>query len=81
MKALSKLTAAAFIITALFLTTNVKAQTTAAHTVGFSIGPDAGFPTGNLTIGSTFVLGGTPQLRYGVSNNFCKHLSSSFSLF
>ncbi len=76
MKALSKLTAAAFIVTALFLTTNVKAQTTAAHTVGFSIGPDAGIPTGNLTIGSTFVLGGTPQLRYGVSNNFAITLTS-----
>jgi hypothetical protein len=76
MKTLSKLTAAVFIITALFLTTNVKAQTTPAHTVGFSIGPDAGIPTGNLTIGSTFVLGGTPQLRYGVSDNFAITLTS-----
>src|SRR5580698_1789663 len=76
MKRLSKLTAAAFIVTALFLTTNLKAQTTPAHTVGFSIGPDAGIPTGNLTIGSTFVLGGTPQLRYGVSDNFAITLTS-----
>ena len=76
MKSLSKLTVAAFIIAAMFFTTTAKAQTTPANTLRMSIGVDAGLPTGNLTIGSNFVLGGTIHLQYGICNNFAVSLAS-----
>src|SRR5258708_6596429 len=76
MKTLSKLMTAIFIVPALFFTTNVKAQTTPANALRFNIGVDADLPTGNLTIGSNFVLGGTARLQYGVSNNFAITLTS-----
>ncbi len=76
MKTFSKLLAAAFTITGLFFTNNVKAQTTPANALWFSIGADAGDPTGNLRIGSVFVLGGTARLQYGITNNFAVTLTS-----
>jgi hypothetical protein len=76
MKTLSKLTAALFTVAALFFTTTVKAQTTPANALRMSIGVDAGLPTGNLTIGSNFVLGGTIHLQYGITNNFDVSLAS-----
>ena len=76
MKPVSKLIAIAFAVAALFFTTQTKAQTTAPGQLRFSIGPDAGFPTGNLTIGSTFVLGGNARLQYGLSNTFAITLTS-----
>jgi hypothetical protein len=76
MKTLAKLTAAAFIVAAPFFTTYVKGQTTPANALRLSIGLDAGIPTGNLTIGSDFVLGGTARLQYGLSNNFAVTLTS-----
>jgi len=76
MKTLSKLTVALFTVAALFFTTTVKAQTTPANALRMSIGVDAGLPTGNLTIGSNFVLGGTIHLQYGITNNFDVSLAS-----
>jgi hypothetical protein len=76
MKMSSKLITAVFITAALFLTTNVNAQTTPAKALIFSAGADAGIPTGNLTIGSDFSLGGTLRLQYGITNNFAITLTS-----
>ena len=76
MKMLSKLITAAFITPALLFTANVNAQTTPAKALLFSAGADAGFPTGNLTIGSTFVLGGTLRLQYGLTDNLALTLTS-----
>jgi hypothetical protein len=76
MKKLSKLLAVAFTATALFFTTTVKAQTTPAHAIIFAIGPDAGLPTGNLTIGSNLVLGGSARLQYGITDNLAFTLGS-----
>jgi hypothetical protein len=76
MKTLSKLMALAFTATALLFTSQLKAQTTAPGQLRFSIGPDAGYPTGNLTIGSVFVLGGNARLQYGLSNSFAITLTS-----
>jgi len=70
MKTLSKLIAAAFATAALFFTINVKAQTTPADSLRFNIGLEAADPTGTARIGTTFILGGTMRLQYGVSNNF-----------
>jgi hypothetical protein len=76
MKNLLKLIAITLTVTSLFFSANVKAQTTPAKALLFSAGADAGFPTGNLTIGSNFVLGGTLRLQYGVSNDFAITLTS-----
>ena len=59
-----------------FLTANVKAQTTAPGALRLGIGADAGLPTGNLKIGATFVLGGTVSLQYGLSDRFAITLTS-----
>jgi hypothetical protein len=76
MKRQSKLITLFFTITVLFFTANLKAQTTPANSLRLSVGADAGIPTGNLRIGSTFVLGGTPSLLYGITNNFAVTLTS-----
>lgn len=63
-------------ITALFFTTKVKAQTTPANALRFGIGLDAGDPTGSARIGTTFILGGTARLQYGLSDNFALTFTS-----
>jgi hypothetical protein len=76
MKILSKLMSVAFTATIIFITADVKSQITPANTLRFSIGPDAGIPTGNLRISSNFVLGGTPRLQYGITDDFAVTLTS-----
>jgi len=76
MKKVSKLIAAALTVTALFFTANVKAQTVPAGSLRMGIGVDAGDPTGNLTISSTFVLGGNISLQYGLTNRFAAEITS-----
>jgi hypothetical protein len=76
MKNLSKLIAVAFTITALFFTQQAKAQITPKGGWMFSIGADAGIPTGNLRISSNLVLGGTARFIYGVTDNFAVTLTS-----
>ncbi len=60
---------------ALFFTTT-KAQTTAANTWQFSIGPDGGFPTGTARAGSNFAFAGTARFQYGLSNSFALTFTS-----
>jgi hypothetical protein len=76
MKKVKKLIIAVLTATILLFTVNVKAQTVPAHGVRMGIGLDAGEPTGNLTIGSTFVLGGTISLQYGITDRFAVALTS-----
>jgi hypothetical protein len=76
MKKVSKLMALVFTAMALCFATDVRAQTTPAGSLRMGIGLDAGIPTGNLTISSNFVLGGTIQLQYGISNSFAVTLTS-----
>jgi hypothetical protein len=76
MKTLKKLMVVACTIAALFFTTQTKAQTTPANAFRFGIGIDAADPTGNARIGTTFILGGTARVQYGVSNNFAITLTS-----
>jgi hypothetical protein len=70
MKTVSKLIAAALTVTALFLTTNLKAQTTPANKFDLSLVVESGLPTGVESMFSTFTLGGNIRLQYGISNNF-----------
>lgn len=76
MKKSSKLIVTVFAVAAMFFTTNLKAQTTPANAWRLGFGVDAGIPTGNAKIGTTFILGGTGRLQYGLSNNFAITLTS-----
>jgi len=76
MKKSSKLIVAALMVAAIFFTTDSKAQTTPAKAWRLGFGIDAADPTGNAKIGTTFILGGTGRLQYGVSNSFALTLTS-----
>lgn len=78
MKKLTKLAAAALTGVALFIGTNVKAQTTPASKLRFGIGLEAGAPTGNAHDGSNFELGGTARLQYGTSDHLALMLTSGY---
>ncbi len=76
MKKSTKLIAAAVTAVALFLGTNVKAQTTEKSAWRLGIGVEGGIPTGDMKNSvaggqdySKFQLGGTVRLQYGVSDN------------
>jgi len=76
MKNLSKLIALACTAAALLFTSDVKAQTTPAKALRFSIGLEAGVPTGVETDHANWELGGTARLQYGITNNFALTLTS-----
>ena len=76
MKKTSKLIFAGLIVAAIFFTTNSMAQTTPANAWRLGFGVDAGIPTGNAKIGTTFILGGTGRLQYGISDKFALTLTS-----
>jgi hypothetical protein len=80
MKNLSKLIAGAAIASALFFTTNVKAQSasTPPDPWRLGIGVEAGIPTGNAHDISNFEAGGTVRLQYDVGSNFAYTLTSGF---
>lgn len=78
MKKLSNLAAAASLAVALFIGTNVKAQTTPANQWRLGIGVEGGLPTGNEHDFSNFELGGTARLQYGFTNNFAATLTSGY---
>jgi hypothetical protein len=78
MKKLTKLAAATLTAVALFIGTNVKAQTTPASALRFGIGLEAGIPTGNIKDYSKFELGGTARLQYGLANNLALTLTSGY---
>jgi hypothetical protein len=81
MKKVSKLSAAALTVIALFFISNVKAQTTtppAPDPWRLGIGIEAGIPTGNANNISNFELGGTVRLQYDASSNFAYTLTSGY---
>lgn len=80
MKTTTKLVAAAVVAGALFMSNNVKAQstTTPANPWRFGIGLEAGAPTGAAHTISNFELGGTARLQYDASSNFAWTLTSGY---
>ncbi|HEY9533104.1 MAG TPA: hypothetical protein VIQ77_01145 [Mucilaginibacter sp.] len=78
MKKLTNLAAAALTGVALFIGTNVKAQTTPANKLRFGIGLEAGAPTGNAHDVSNFELGGTARLQYGTTDHLALMLTSGY---
>src|SRR6202012_2871246 len=78
MKKGTKLMAIAIAALAIFFTTNVKAQSVKPDGWRLGIGIDGGVPTGNANSISSFELGGTARLQYGLSNNFALTLTSGY---
>lgn len=76
MKLSPKLLVIALAVSAIFLTTTVKAQINPAKAWIIGIGLETGIPEGNFNIGSKMTIGGTIRLQYGVSNNFAVTLTS-----
>jgi hypothetical protein len=76
MKKLTKLAAVALTGVALFIGTNVNAQTTPKSKLRFGLGLEAGAPTGDVN--SNFELGGTARLQYGVGDRFALMLTSGY---
>jgi len=78
MKTVTKVIAGAFTAAAIFIGSNVNAQTTPANKLRFGIGLEAGAPLGNAHDISNFELGGTARLQYGVTNNLALTLTSGY---
>src|ERR1700761_9615355 len=69
MKNLFKTIVATASFAALFFINNANAQTTPSGKFNLNLGIETGPPTGNTANYSTFVLGGTIRLQYGITDN------------
>lgn len=78
MKKLTKLAAVAFTGVALFIGTNVKAQTITPNKLRFGFGVEGGLATGNAHNYSNLELGGTARLQYGLDKNLALTLTSGY---
>jgi hypothetical protein len=78
MKTMTKIIAGAFTALAIFIGTNVNAQTTPPNKLRFGIGVEGLLPTGNLHDISNVGVGGTARLQYGVANNLALTLTSGY---
>ncbi|MBL4676877.1 MAG: hypothetical protein JKY70_11845 [Mucilaginibacter sp.] len=78
MKKVNKLIAAAFTAAALFIGTNVHAQTTPKSNWRLGIGVEGLLPVGNLHDYSNVGLGGTARLQYGLGSNVALSLTSGY---
>jgi hypothetical protein len=82
MKKMTTLVAAAFTVAAIFLGTNVNAQTSTSSPDSkgwrFGIGAEALAPVGDLHDFSNFGLGGTARLQYDVKSNISFTLTSGY---
>ena len=63
---------------AIFFTTNAKAQTVDKSAWRLGIGVEGGLPTGDAHITSSFELGGTARLQYGIDKNVAVMLTSGY---
>ena len=78
MKTMTKMIAGAFTALALFIGTNVKAQTVPKNVLRFGVGVEGLLPTGNLHDISNVGVGGTARLQYGIANNLALTLTSGY---
>lgn len=78
MKRMTKLIAAAFTAAALFIGTNVNAQSTPKSALRFGIGLEGLAPVGNLHNVSNIGVGGTARLQYGLADNLALTLTSGY---
>ncbi|WP_299471289.1 hypothetical protein [Mucilaginibacter sp.] len=78
MKTMTKLVAAAFTAAAIFIGTNVNAQTTPKSVWRLGVGLEGGIPTGNAHDYFGAQIGGTARLQYGISDNLALTLTSGY---
>jgi hypothetical protein len=78
MKRMTKVVAAAFTAAAIFIGTNVNAQSTPKNAFRFGFGVEGLVPTGNLHDISNVGVGITPRLQYGVADNLALTLTSGY---
>lgn len=78
MKNLTKLVAAAITGVALFIGTNVKAQSSSDSKLRFGIAAEVGAPTGAAHNGSNIYAGITPRLQYGADEGLAWTLTSGY---
>jgi len=77
----TKWIASAVTAVAIFLGSNVNAQTTTTNpgdTWRLGVGVEAGIPTGDLNNNSSFTLGGTARLQYDTRSNISLMLTSGY---
>ncbi|RFZ85008.1 hypothetical protein DYU05_05230 [Mucilaginibacter terrenus] len=80
MKKMTTLVAAAFTAAALFIgTTTASAQSTPRGKWRFGIGVEGLLPTGNLKDISSFGLGVSPRLQYGLADNLALTITSGYN--
>lgn len=72
----SKLLIAILTVTALFIGSNVKAQSVAKSNLRFGIGVDGLVPVGNTATVENFGIGITPRLQYSISDKFALTFTS-----
>ncbi|MBS1521649.1 MAG: hypothetical protein JST50_11675 [Bacteroidetes bacterium] len=78
MKKVTKLMAIAGTAIAIFFATNVKAQTVDKSAWRLGIGVEGGLPTGDIHNTSSWDLGGTARLQYGIDKNVAIMLTSGY---
>ncbi|GAA4331890.1 hypothetical protein GCM10023149_37930 [Mucilaginibacter gynuensis] len=78
MRNMSKLLATGLTAVALFIGTNVNAQTNAKSAWRLGFGIEGGIPTGDIKDYSNFQLGGTARLQYGAADNLAVTLTSGY---
>jgi hypothetical protein len=78
MKTVTKVIAGAFTAAAIFVGTNVNAQTTPKSALRLGVGIEGLAPVGDLHNGYNAGLGGTARLQYGVSDRLALTLTSGF---
>ncbi len=78
MKKMTKIIAVAFTAAALFIGTNVIAQSTPKSALRLGLGVEGLLPTGNLHDISNVGVGGTARLQYGLADNLALTLTSGY---
>ena len=78
MKTMTKLVAAAFTAAALFIGTNVNAQSVPKNAFRFGFGVEGLAPVGDLHKVSNIGLGIIPRLQYGAADNLAITLTSGY---
>jgi hypothetical protein len=78
MKTMTKVIAGAFTALAIFIGTNVKAQTVPKDAFRLGVGVEGLLPVGNLHDISNVGIGGTARLQYGIANNLALTLTSGY---
>jgi hypothetical protein len=76
MKPSLKLSILAAIVTVIFFAINAQAQTIPAKAWRLGLGIETGVPTNDASFGTSFTLGGTARLQYGLSNSFALTLTT-----